>query len=390
VRGNIALACGAIAVTLLLTLAVDRSLGALRPPEYDLAFPRHSVVAYSTPEFHVQARINNLGFRGRDVPAPRRTRHRIVTLGDSFTFGWGVDVEDSWPRVLEASLQKRGVDVEVDNLGRPGASPAQYAEVAERAVPLLRPDLVIVALNQADDLAQTVREGGERPSEPVPPGLLRSGLKATYPHLVDLGKTLRPRLAGEKEATEPWKREVADLIRGLTAEERSRFERLDGEVKGMFARGELNPQMLLSGLRRPDEMQKTLALEDPTVCAPIQEISAQLRRIKGYAEGARGRVVVVSLPNGFFVSRAMLDSYARMGFAVDEANLATTKMDEASRRAAAGAGLAFFDVTDVFRQAERGRRLFFRYDGHFNPEGQRLFAASIEPFVTAAISDDAR
>jgi len=380
-------------VTLLLTVALDRALGALRSEEYDLAFPRHSVVAYSTPEFHVTARINNLGFRGGDVPAPRRTRYRIVTLGDSFTFGWGVEVEDSWPKVLEASLQKRGLDVEVDNLGQPGAYPAPYAEVAERATAVLRPDLVIVALNQADDLAQTLHDGnrdGEEPWVHALRGLLKSGLKAAYPHLISLAKTLRPGPAGEKEATEPWKGEVADLIRGLTPEEKSRFERMDGEVKGRFLRGELNPRMLLSALRRPDEMQQTLELQDAAVGAAIQEISAQLRRIKGDAERGGGRVIVVSLPNGFFVSRAMLDSYARMGFAAPEANLTTANMDEASRRAAAGAGLAFFEVTGIFRQAERDRRLFFPYDGHFNRDGHRLFAASIEPFVAGALSDAAR
>jgi len=388
VRANIALACGALALTMLLTLAADRSLGALRTPEYDLVFLRHSLVAYSTPEFHFKARINNLGFRGRDVPAARRTRHRIVTLGDSFTFGWGVDVEDSWPRVLEVRLQERGIDVEVANLGQPGGYPAQYAEVAERALPLLRPDLVIVALNQADDLAQTLREGlpGPRPSEPAAPRALKSSLKATYPHFVDLGKTLRSARAGEKDATGSWKREVAELIGGLTAEERARFDRMDDEVKGLFVRGELNPYMLLTGLRRPDEMQKTLELENPAVCAGIQEISAQLRRIKGYAAGAGGKVIVVSLPNGFFVSRAMLESYARLGFVASEANLATTKMDEASRRAAAGNGLAFFDVTEAFRKAETVRPLFFKYDGHFRPDGQRLLAASIEPFVTGALA----
>jgi len=75
-----------------------------------------------------------------------------------------------------------------------------------------------------------------------------------------------------------------------------------------------------------------------------------------------------------------------MGFVASDDNLATTKMDEASRRAAAGNGLAFFEVTDVFRKAEAVRPLFFKYDGHFRPDGQRLFAASIEPFVTGALA----
>jgi len=61
-------------------------------------------------------------------------------------------------------------------------------------------------------------------------------------------------------------------------------------------------------------------------------------------------------------------------------------MDEASRRAAAGNGLGFFDVTDAFRKAETVRPLFFKYDGHYRPDGQRLFAASIEPFVTGALA----
>jgi lysophospholipase L1-like esterase len=383
------LTCGAIVATILLTLAVDRSLGAFMRQEYDLAFPRHSFVAYATPEFQVKARINNLGFRGREFSIPRQTRYRIVTLGDSFTFGWGVDFEDTWPRILEEGLQKRGVDVEVANLGQPGAGPAQYAQVAQRALPLLRPDLVIVALNQADDLAQTIRagtSGGEPQSEGVPSSALTSGLKATFPNLVELRRKLRAGLAGENEVTQSWKREVADLIGGLTAEERRRFDRMDGEVKGMFVAGDLNPYLLLAGLRRPDEMQKTLELEDPKVSEAIQEISTQLRRIKGSAAAAGGQVIVVSLPNGFFVSRAMLRSYARMGFVVDEANLSTTRMDEASRRAASAAGLAAFDVTEVFRQTAASRSLFFEHDGHFNPDGQRLFAESVETFVRGELT----
>jgi lysophospholipase L1-like esterase len=44
---------------------------------------------------------------------------RILALGDSTTFGWGVAQEQAWPAQLEAVLRARGVAVEVINAGVP-------------------------------------------------------------------------------------------------------------------------------------------------------------------------------------------------------------------------------------------------------------------------------
>ena len=55
---------------------------------------------------------------------------------------------------LEAHLRQRGHKVEIANLGRGGTYPRNYADVAEKAIPLLKPDLVLIAVLQGDDLAQ--------------------------------------------------------------------------------------------------------------------------------------------------------------------------------------------------------------------------------------------
>ncbi len=47
-----------------------------------------------------------------------------------------------------------GIDVDVANLGLPGGSPIDYANIAARAVPTLKPDLVLVGVLQGDDLSQ--------------------------------------------------------------------------------------------------------------------------------------------------------------------------------------------------------------------------------------------
>ena len=378
---------GSIIVALLLTVIVDRCAGLFMGVEDDLVFDRYSIVSYSTPEFQVKARINNLGYRGENLDPRKRKQYRIATLGDSFTFGWGVDDEDTWSRVLEKNLRNRGLDVEVMNLGQPGTWPTQYAEIAERALPVLRPDLVVVAVNPGDDLGQTMRAATTSPkreSRPTAWSAIKAVLKSLYPNLLELRRrVLSPK--AEMSATADWKERVADLLQHLSPEENGNLDRIDGEIKGMFVRGELNPGLLVASLRRPDEISKTLDLDNLLVQKGIQEMSKELSRIKVSAEGVGGKIVVVSLPNGIFVSKRILELNGRIGFIVDRSWLTTTSMDDAIRMAASRSGIDFLEVTQTFREASMKRNLFFGFDGHYNREGQRYFAESIGSFIGAKL-----
>ncbi|MGC2518227.1 MAG: hypothetical protein WA373_03865 [Burkholderiales bacterium] len=376
-----------IIVALLVTVIVDRCAGLFMGVENDLVFDRYSIVSYSTPEFQIKARINNLGYRGENLDPRKRKQYRIATLGDSFTFGWGVDDEDTWPRVLEKNLRNRGLDVEVMNLGQPGTWPAQYAEIAERALPVLRPDLVVVAVNPGDDLGQIMRAAttshkGE--SGRTAWSAIKAVLKSLYPNLLELKRRVSSPKS-EMSATAGWKEQVADLLPHLSPEENRKLDRIDGEIKGMFVRGELNPGLLVASLRRPDYIWKTLDLDNPLVQKGIQEMSKELSRIKVSAEGAGGKIVVVSLPNGFFVSKRILETNGRIGFIVDPSCLTTTSMDDAIRMATSKPGIDFLEVTQTFREESMKRNLFFRFDGHYNREGQRYFAESIGPFIGAKL-----
>src|SRR5438094_472458 len=109
-------------VTLLLVKVVDVvAVVWVKPlPLRDgLVFPPHSTGTYVTDEFSFSGDINNLGFRDRDFPLARTATPRIVAIGDSFTYGWGMPPEQSWPRQLEGDLLKAGCTVEVANLGCP-------------------------------------------------------------------------------------------------------------------------------------------------------------------------------------------------------------------------------------------------------------------------------
>ena len=66
----------------------------------------------------VDVAISSQGLRDREfalTPPPGRTR--IMMLGDSLTFGWGVPGERTWSKRLEEKLRAAGRDVEVINTG---------------------------------------------------------------------------------------------------------------------------------------------------------------------------------------------------------------------------------------------------------------------------------
>ena len=55
----------------------------------------------------VEVSINELGLRDRDLTKKHEGELRLLLLGDSVTFGWGVPVEQTFSRQLEAILSLR-------------------------------------------------------------------------------------------------------------------------------------------------------------------------------------------------------------------------------------------------------------------------------------------
>jgi lysophospholipase L1-like esterase len=98
-------------------------------------------------------RTNSRGFPGPDfAPGPHPGIYRIVALGDSSTFGWGVDAREAYPAVLGEELRRRhpGRAIEVVNLGVCGYSSLQGRVLLEREALAWRPDLVTLSYGSND------------------------------------------------------------------------------------------------------------------------------------------------------------------------------------------------------------------------------------------------
>lgn len=95
-----------------------------------------------TREFTVST--NSLGFRNREISDKHGLR--IVCVGDSVTFGWGVEAEDSYPAQLELLLQKNYPTIEVINTGVPALKPEHIQGYIQSFVRTVQPDLLIIAM----------------------------------------------------------------------------------------------------------------------------------------------------------------------------------------------------------------------------------------------------
>ena len=95
-------------------------------------------------EFNVSVRTNGAGFRDDQEFRPDKApgTYRIMGLGDSFAFGWGVEEDQTYLKVLARKLEQQfGQKVEVMNLGVWGYGTLQEAAVF-RKFKTYQPDLV--------------------------------------------------------------------------------------------------------------------------------------------------------------------------------------------------------------------------------------------------------
>jgi len=112
-----------------------------------------------------RVRINEHGLRGPlvELAKPEGVR-RVLFLGDSVTFGFGVEeTDDVFPfRVGRALERALGLRVEVVNAGVGGWSPWQELAYLEREGLDYRPDLLVIGfvLNDVTEKLSLVRYGG--------------------------------------------------------------------------------------------------------------------------------------------------------------------------------------------------------------------------------------
>jgi lysophospholipase L1-like esterase len=98
----------------------------------------------------VPVAINSLGLRGEEIAVPKPPNTiRIVAVGDSITFGYGIPVDDTYAKALERRLNERvpdGMRYEVLNGGTLGGSLSDYLHFLNQKAEVIQPDVVLISL----------------------------------------------------------------------------------------------------------------------------------------------------------------------------------------------------------------------------------------------------
>ena len=240
---RVALVAGATALGLLLAEGAWRALrtsryGPTSNPRYvpaDAALGwRYRPLArarHASDEFDVAIAINAQGFRDEDF-GPRSERPRLVALGDSLTFGWGVEAGQDFTSRLEERL-----GVEVLDLGVCGYGTDQELLLWEQQGRALEPDVVLLTVCDNDlwEVSRPAAYGRLKPFFVLREGaLVEGGTPVPDPLVTRCSDLLRSLRAWElKRSTPPLAPDERPLASALQC---ALIARLAAEVEAAGAR----------------------------------------------------------------------------------------------------------------------------------------------------------
>lgn len=129
----------------------DRRFGASGPPWiYDEVLGWRLKPVYQgrfrSKEFFIDININSLGLRGKEYSIERTEKNRILLIGDSFGWGWGVEERQTFSEILESRYPKW----EVINASVPGYGTDQQLLYLKEYGVYYNPDVLLLLFTQND------------------------------------------------------------------------------------------------------------------------------------------------------------------------------------------------------------------------------------------------
>ncbi len=353
--------------------AADRLLGWLLPISpwppvalNSLAMNEKTIQLY---DFEYVSRTNSKGLRGDEIPPKKPGVFRILVLGDSYVYGWGVNFEDTWCERLNHMFRDAGRTIEVINGGMLGNGPIEYAQRAEYLIPALRPDLVLVSILQGSDIMETPTEMSLHPNLSI----LVKDWKYRTPPATAAKLTIETRESTRKDAIGS----AMDIFQRMTPEQRQRFDHLDDTVKRSFHDGLLNSGMIEGATKWPHWYVQLTENDPYRTENKTKALAAMFLRIRRIAGRHEGRTCSVLMPEGPFVNRDALANWGRIGFDMAPelyGNEETKRLIEASSKKA---GIGFLDLAPAFLENGDKTGLFFVLDTHMTPTGHMLVAQTL-------------
>lgn len=303
-------------------------------------------------DFRIHVKTNALGYRDEER-GPKGEALRVLSMGDSFTFGWGVERGQTFQAAMERAQDRAAAArgerrIEVINAGVPGYNLYQYLLALEKKGWRVDPDVVLVGLFVQNDLAEntSTREWLDRKKK----GLLKKD---------------------DKTGLEGWLEKHSQGYVWLRVKYKSsyRLQRTWYKLTRRFTKQEevvKYRNLLVYRKPVPPDMEAEWKLSEVILLGMRDSVRARGKRL-----------LVVLFPSELQAVRAEWDKAVR-----DEKMSPDTFDLEAANRRLAGfchrEGIPVLDLLPNFRKAtDAGEVLYLPSDHHWNARGHALAASLI-------------
>lgn len=362
-----------IGFAFLLSVGVDRLFGwYLQKINYFTAFTPGLSVSYATTEYASTVNINSQGIRNQEVimPKPANT-YRILAVGDSTTFGWGVDLNQTWEKQLEKQLNISGKNVEIIDAGVPGNNIPADSRVCQDYADRFNIDAVIVGFNGLDDTVQ-----GE--AEITPLVFIESFLWPNITNYRYIGRSLESVDARQSQfiTTEYWSLKA----RNYAFNNPDVLKNISLQVKALFLTGKILPAVV------------SYAHEDPNFFLHILDTNFFQQRknllenmfasLKKDCAGNRP-LFVLFIPDSSLLSKSNFAYREEEGFIMDQ-KLNTFDFDTPMKQIAKNVGFYYIPTLPDMRKITCST-CYFHYDGHPTATADAYFAQIAAPQVQSIL-----
>ncbi|MHB8079589.1 MAG: alginate O-acetyltransferase AlgX-related protein [Candidatus Krumholzibacteriia bacterium] len=359
---------GELFTRILLPQSVDRVMEILAPdPVLGYVYAPGAVARETGLGFDVPYVIDRLGLRDREYDLADTTACRVLLVGDSYAVGHAESVQYSLPRALERALRRTDGGggrrpIQVINAANAGYGPYQYGRAWRKWGPLLRPDVVLVALALAndwevdpDDARFLVRQGrleavyreGEPP--PSPRTTVAQGAREWLSRHSQFYVLLRNYLRYDPQTR--WLRPARPAPAGWRAP----------VVPGRVA---ADPD----GGRYPTPVRPFLRPVRTAVTEGWERAVRDLVRLRDEAAAAGVPVMVALVPTVYQVVPGRAERMLRnQGLRADGIDLLQPNRQVAALCAAAG--LPCVDLLPALRARQARTPCYYRFDDHWNRDG---------------------
>jgi lysophospholipase L1-like esterase len=376
-----------------LTVLLDRIAGSLLSDKISAAsqdrgvfiFPPNTREHFKTTEFEYDININSLGLRDREINQQPSNKTRIFCFGDSWTFGWGVELEKSWPKVMERFLIENKQAVEVINCGRGGQYTTLYKKNAEHLIPLMKPDIVLVGVLQGDDLAQLYENHFPLPAATAKRKIGKEALhfisvflKDSYKNILVL--TTQPFTRRVYNTREDMKKQAKAIVSNFTRLQAIKYQTLDEATRTMFENGDLNPSLINYGMYFPERMVVFNNPEHPATRQAREALKNDIQAIKNLCEQYQCRLIFVNLPSNVFTGHTVIRNSTTDPLFNDYL-YKNNHVDAIYQSTAEAANVPYLEMTELFKKLHPKDKYFYLYDGHPTPLGYEVMGRTVGQYL---------